>query len=262
MDLKIGKNIKVTEFPDKIGKNEEVDTDFWEKLRNIARALEIIWGVFNVDIYRITNITNDTKKYYNKYGRTATDTSITRYHGFDWYDGANESLIRRTYKHKKKHIGERYVECYSGRRQEHFEDTIEEDKNINTDIFCSIPDLVALVDKHKPIFKKEGFDEKRFVELIKTLFAASSSNLLYSPDVSDKDLTNKFTLTHFLEAKTFQDLLDNAKTMAEFFNDNYSNWFDDNGWCVVSCQFSCQQSCQVACQSCQHNTCHNQFCGF
>lgn len=43
--------------------------------------------------------------------------------------------------------------------------------------------------------------------------------------------------------------------------DTYNGWWDDNGYCNITCQTHCQSTCQLSCQGCYSNTCHNQNCG-
>ena len=79
------------------------------------------------------------------------------------------------------------------------------------------------------------------------------------------DPTTNFTIEHVEPGETVY--ASKWALIAEYLHrisqqlDTYNNWWDDNGYCNISCQTHCQSTCQLSCQGCYSNTCHNQNCG-
>lgn len=79
------------------------------------------------------------------------------------------------------------------------------------------------------------------------------------------DPTTNFTIEHVNAGETVY--ASKWALIAEYLRrisqqlDTYNNWWDDNGYCNITCQTHCQSTCQLSCQGCYSNTCHNQNCG-
>lgn len=79
------------------------------------------------------------------------------------------------------------------------------------------------------------------------------------------DPTTNFTIEHVAPGETVY--ASKWALIAEYLRrisqqlDTYNNWWDDNGYCNITCQTHCQSTCQLSCQGCYSNTCHNQNCG-
>lgn len=74
-------------------------------------------------------------------------------------------------------------------------------------------------------------------------------------NVVNKNDKSKITLN---EIKAIKNNIDKTDRL---LNNIWLRYFDNSGYCTVSCQVACQSTCQLACQTCQYNTCHNQNCG-
>lgn len=109
-------------------------------------------------------------------------------------------------------------------------------------------------------------DEKltldQFNKLIKANWDAYNyAHTLFEDEIPDVEDIPKFAATELLTHRKFTDIIENYNKINNYLNRNWNKYFDDSGYCILSCQVACQATCQLGCQSCQYNTCHNQNCG-
>lgn len=115
-----------------------------------------------------------------------------------------------------------------------------------------------LIDDNRSA-QKSGLKRESFKKIIDDIQSDFKHDSSFAVSSHHGDFTD-VVISDTLKADWIINYRNNLIKLINYFNNNYWGWFDDNGWCVRSCQVSCQQSCQLACQSCQHNTCHNQHC--